>query len=854
MVYYSAKENDINPVLLLAKLQDEQSLLARGYKYGDFERRLEIATGYGISDSNPSDKWLGFYPQLVASSYQWHEHREGEKTFEEAYKSYTSGEGKYTGFTQADGIYAKVAENMNVAAGTHYAVQPEYTGYYNDFRDITIENIQAFLELYSSGALSNQNLFGEPPIENSQVTYTCDDSDTPPPVDDEETPPSITIKTVDKANGDIQLSGTGLGTAGIVKVGEQEVQAQWTDEGISLNLFETTGITLANMDQPLQIAVFDTEGHQVIEVCYPFVDVCPGPWYAKPIMKLWTENVVNGYSGEWAGYFKPAQLPTRSEYVAATLRASHPNENYDPATVSVKPFDDVELDNGYVKYIQVAKEEGVVQGCNEAGTEFCPQAVPNRAEAVKIPIAAFGDKFQTMLDAFSNGTKTPANEFSDVADNSQWFYPYVYTANEHYMARGFKDNFKPTDPVNRGEMAKIICVAAFGIMDCMELGLVEPLPDITPPDDGTTDPTDPDTGTTPDDGQTGDDTPSDPTDPDTPDDGQTPPEGDGLDSNDYVAGDSLAAITLGDGSIATTCTFEDIDQDGWFAGPVNALCSAGILIGYSESGQRVYKPAQEANLVEVLKVLLYASDYERVGTESADSQPEWYSFFVDDALNKGLAIDTSAVGDPVLKSQAMAYLAQLFYDYTGSDAVQFLMDKDITSGQNADENINRAELATLAYRAANDTNRYIHYGLVGSPPPALPDSSNTAFGQAVADQAADNVGVTYPYVDSKYTYCARFVRSMFEKPAIWGDAKSMCNHYDNAGLMETTQEPPTGAVVCYLPSSSNWNYGHVAIATGNGTEIGATSRTYGVTERDIYVGTGYQGWISAEDYDNNYPQ
>ena len=94
----------------------------------------------------------------------------------------------------------------------------------------------------------------------------------------------------------------------------------------------------------------------------------------------------------------------------------------------------------------------------------------------------------------------------------------------------------------------------------------------------------------------------------------------------------------------------------------------------------------------------------------------------------------------------------------------------------------------------------------------------------------------------------------FEKAAVWPDAKTMCGHYDKLGLIQKiTKNPPAGAAICYHPGDSNWNYGHVAIAIGDGTEVGATSLTQGITQRDIYLGTGYQGWISAEYFDNNYP-
>lgn len=170
IIYYSAKENDINPVLLLAKLQDEQSLLMQGKEFssaaGDFEQRLEKATGLGVYDSGPTLKWYGFYPQLVGSSYQWSVYKNQGLSFKQAYEIYTTGAGKYEGFTRAGGIYAGVAEKMNAVAGTAYDPRPDSDGYYGDFRDITFDDIQRLLDKYN-GELSNENLFGETPISES---------------------------------------------------------------------------------------------------------------------------------------------------------------------------------------------------------------------------------------------------------------------------------------------------------------------------------------------------------------------------------------------------------------------------------------------------------------------------------------------------------------------------------------------------------------------------------------------------------------------------------------------------------------------------------------------------------------
>lgn len=95
---------------------------------------------------------------------------------------------------------------------------------------------------------------------------------------------------------------------------------------------------------------------------------------------------------------------------------------------------------------------------------------------------------------------------------------------------------------------------------------------------------------------------------------------------------------------------------------------------------------------------------------------------------------------------------------------------------------------------------------------------------------------------------------MFEKPMEWSDASGMCDHYSSLGLVTEDQSPTTGSVICYAPNATNEYFGHVAIAVGDGTEVGATSLTQGVTHRDSVYGTAYQGWIAPSAFSDNYPQ
>jgi len=350
----------------------------------------------------------------------------------------------------------------------------------------------------------------------------------------------------------------------------------------------------------------------------------------------------------------------------------------------------------------------------------------------------------------------------------------------------------------------------------------------------------------------------------------TPLEGDGLIHDEYRPGDATQLFILND-TMTTTCTFSDVAPSPEFAEAVNALCSAGILVGYWEKEQRVFikldpdnpnisrddsaNKMTKAILAEILKVFLFAVDYDYFGVRHVNDSETWYQLFIDEAKNRGLDLHDLSYKNQVTRGQAMTWLAQLFYDYTGSDPIALLDSKGITNGERPNDALTRYELALLTYRAILDTDKTdeIHFGLFDAPAPKLPSSNDSSFGQSVAKQALAAVGQTYPYVDSQYTYSARFVRTQFEKRVKWPDAKSLCQHYDDFGVMATSETPPAGAVICYLPGETNWYYGHVAIAIGDGTEIGVTSLTDGVTQRDIYLGTGYQGWIGAEDFESHYP-
>ncbi len=679
----------------------------------------------------------------------------------------------------------------------------------------------------------------------------------------------------------------------------------------TFNLYTAMGISSDNFLQPVKLDI-SVNGQEIYAGCFPFKDVCARRWYAKPVIKLWKQGVIKGNSPTTFGAYSVA---TRAEFVTAVVRIVTKDSN--PYLILDKSFNDIEPSGELWQAVELAKSKGWISGCGDS--KFCPNDPISNAEAMKILALAF-KRVNDKLAVCQSG-KIVA--FKDVNPTS-WYAPYACAARQAYITDGFAGyQLRPEQSMTRASMAKAICVAAYGVNECIESGdenlpmvlAVTPrkatvgqsitlnvegfhLPTVTMTLFGC-DKLSPLTGGTEDkqqftctpskagnlSGQVKDATgtvlhefllnvataatqgtpvpdTTTPVTPTNPPDTTTPTTEPGGAADN--PGDATKLFIL-DGQMTSTCTFVDVDQDSVFAEAVRALCSAGILVGYWENGERVFVKLDpnnptaarnlpgnknlQATLGEVLKVFMFSVDYDYFSARHDPTSKTWYTLFTDEAVARGLNLNGLVYSDNVTREQAMTWLAQLFYRYTGSDPIGFLVGKKLTDGSRPTEAINRYELALFTYRAILDTGRTntIPFGLWGEPA-SLPQP----LGTEISAKALANVGERYPYSDGKYTYCARFVRMMFDKQAIWGDAKSMCNHYGS--MIQTSQTPPAGAVICYAPNASNYNYGHVAIAVGDGTEVGATSLTNGVTKRNSVYGSAYQGWIDATTFSNNYPQ
>lgn len=110
-----------------------------------------------------------------------------------------------------------------------------------------------------------------------------------------------------------------------------------------------------------------------------------------------------------------------------------------------KLFSDVNTESKYVDAIEYLKENQIVQGYPDGS--FGPEKNINRAEFTKI-----------LVGAISKEPAVGSKCFKDVTD--QWFASYVCTAKKLGLVDGYADgNFKPEEPINFSEAAKIIANA-----------------------------------------------------------------------------------------------------------------------------------------------------------------------------------------------------------------------------------------------------------------------------------------------------------------------------------------------------------------------------------------------------------
>jgi len=112
-------------------------------------------------------------------------------------------------------------------------------------------------------------------------------------------------------------------------------------------------------------------------------------------------------------------------------------------------FTDLPEGNPNKAAIEALVSQGALKGYED--NTFRPDQNVNRAEAIKIILLGLGVKV--------NEASTSGSNFTDVK-KTDWFFPYVGTAKDLGMIKGYEDgSFKPTQTVTRAEAMKMASVA-----------------------------------------------------------------------------------------------------------------------------------------------------------------------------------------------------------------------------------------------------------------------------------------------------------------------------------------------------------------------------------------------------------
>ncbi|MEK8016023.1 MAG: S-layer homology domain-containing protein, partial [Candidatus Parabeggiatoa sp.] len=270
----------------------------------------------------------------------------------------------------------------------------------------------------------------------------------------------------DKENGIVTFvsSMANLNNSGRITINGETIEGSWVGDTVTFNLYGVIEKDLISFWQPVKLNIYDANSQEIYSGCFPFQDVCIGRWYTHPVMKLWKEGSIQGYSNGKSGIFSPYKPALRSELIATTVRTLLKGETLlEPAT---NPFSDVRKDDWYATFIQYAKDKNFIQGCDEQNNLFCPADFSSRAEAIKIITLAFPH----LANKLATCQSKPGETFPDVPADV-WYAPYVCAAKAANVISGYPDgNFRPDYLMTRAEMAKALCIAAFGPAEGIDPG------------------------------------------------------------------------------------------------------------------------------------------------------------------------------------------------------------------------------------------------------------------------------------------------------------------------------------------------------------------------------------------------
>jgi hypothetical protein len=146
----------------------------------------------------------------------------------------------------------------------------------------------------------------------------------------------------------------------------------------------------------------------------PFPDVEPDYVNVDAIEFSMTNNIVNGYSD---GEFKAEQGSTRGEFTKILINYKYSEAEINNCNTTQYTFSDVAGDNKFIKYICVAKKEGIVDGFSDGTykseqkitTQEGLKIIANTYELVSNPNSDTDDQFKPYIEAIANKKALPGD-------------------------------------------------------------------------------------------------------------------------------------------------------------------------------------------------------------------------------------------------------------------------------------------------------------------------------------------------------------------------------------------------------------------------------------------------------------
>lgn len=172
-----------------------------------------------------------------------------------------------------------------------------------------------------------------------------------------------------------------------------------------------------------------------------FSDVPPTHENYEAITTLQMNGIVEGYPDNT---FRPDQPVVRAEATKIVMEPLH--QFFEE--VHENPFPDVSPDLWFAKYVQKAKNDGIISGDGVTGNFEGAREV-NLVEYLKILLLAY----KVDLTNYQNPQKII---FNDVTDLNQWYIPYLYYASTTNLIHSDNyNNIHPGRPLTRAQVAEI---------------------------------------------------------------------------------------------------------------------------------------------------------------------------------------------------------------------------------------------------------------------------------------------------------------------------------------------------------------------------------------------------------------